>query len=136
MEPFGIRKYLRVMFFAGTFFASISSRVSFFACNILVFKLIYEGVSTCTSIYLYINFTLFTFEGLFILYLLITRRTTPRRIFREECSGEEHDAKNFFKTLGIFARLLKSQTFIHKSQSHDFYDFYDFYEFYARKFLN
>ena len=86
----GIRKYLRVTFFAGTFFTSCSSRGSFFACNILVFKLIYEGsegVSTCIYFYLLLK--------VYLLYLLITRRTTPGRIFREECSGKEHDAKKF-----------------------------------------
>ena len=45
----------------------------------------YLLVYTCIYFYLLLR--------LYLLYLLITRRTTPRRIFREECSGEEHDAK-------------------------------------------
>ena len=73
----------------------LSSRIflawNIFACNILAFKLIYEGfdgVSTCKYFYLVVCY----FQILlmvYLLYLLITRRTSPRRKLYEKSSGEK-----------------------------------------------
>ena len=73
---------------SGNIFASCSSRGTFFACNILVFKLfmrvlrVYLLVYTC--IYLYI--LLFTFEGLFTVFTNYPKnysaKNIPRRMFR------------------------------------------------------
>ena len=106
------------MFFAGTLFASCSLPGSFFACNILVFKLIYEGsdgVSTCIYLLVFTCIYCYLLLRVYLLYstgfTFITRRTTPRRTWREECSGEEHDAK-IFPRPSIYIIFSKSKSII------------------------
>ena len=74
-----------------------SSRGSFFASNILIFKIKFEdfeGVSTCMYLYEYIlEFTCYLLMRVYLLYLLFTRRTTPLRKRLEECSVEEYSVK-------------------------------------------
>lgn len=73
-------------------FASIPSHESFFACNILAFKLIYggfEGVSTCICIlYTFMMRVYFTIllmtEGLFIVLTNYTTNYTAKKIPRRK----------------------------------------------------
>ena len=59
----------------------------------------YEGVYTVFTyegVRVYTVFTVFTHEGIYAFTREEHWRTTDwRRTFREECAGEEHDAKKF-----------------------------------------
>ena len=60
----------------------------------------YEGVFTVFTVFtyegVYTVFTVFTYEGIYAFTREEHWRTKDwRRTFREECAGEEHDAKKF-----------------------------------------